>query len=113
MKSSAFAARTAVRRQLLATTMLTVIGAGAALLGPQAFAQTADQAAAESGGTMPLPPIDVAGQGAGDGTGAGGESGEAGKPFSQPIPKNIPAVIETVTAKEIRRDINAVTSTDT
>jgi hypothetical protein len=93
--------------------MLTVIGTGGAgLLGPHAFAQTADQAAAESGGTIALPPVEVTAAG-GARTGASDGGGDPEKPFSQPLPQNIPAVIETVTAKEIRQDINAVTSTDT
>jgi hypothetical protein len=112
MKISVFAARTVVRRQLLAITMFAVIGLGAAPHGPRALAQTADQPAPESGGTMSLPPVEVTGAG-GAGTGASSGGGDPEKPFSQPLPQNIPAVIETVTAKEIRQDINAVTSTDT
>ena len=48
MKNTVFPGRTGVRGKLLATTMLTVIGAGASLLGPRAFAQTADQPANNS-----------------------------------------------------------------
>jgi TonB-dependent Receptor Plug Domain len=55
MKISVFAARTVVRRQLLATTMFAVIGLGAALHGPRALAQTADQPPAEGGETIPCP----------------------------------------------------------
>ncbi len=85
---------------------------GAGLFDPHAFAQTADQAAAESGGTIALPPVEVTAAG-GARTGASDGGGDPEKPFSQPLPQNIPAVIETVTAKEIRQDINAVTSTNT
>jgi hypothetical protein len=112
MTSSVIAVSAASRRQLLATTMFVVLGAGAVLPGTRASAQTADQPAGEGNGPMALPPVEVTGAG-GAGTGASGGGGEPEKPFSQPLPKNIPAVIETVTAKEIRRDINAVTSTDT
>jgi iron complex outermembrane recepter protein len=45
------------------------------------------------------------------GTGQQGAPG-AHKPFSNPLPANIPAVIETVTAQEIAVQTNAITATD-
>jgi outer membrane receptor protein involved in Fe transport len=48
MRNAIYSSRAAVRRQFLATTMLTALGAGVALLGPRALAQTADQPAPES-----------------------------------------------------------------
>jgi TonB-dependent Receptor Plug Domain len=107
MRNIVFASRAAIRRQFLATTMLTALGAAAVALGPPALAQTGDQPAPESGGPTALPPVEVSGALGG----AGGAPPPA--PFSQPLPENIPAVVETVTANEIRQDINAVTSTDT
>ena len=96
MKNTVFAARTGLRGKLLATTILAAMGAGAAFLGPRAFAQTADQPAAEGGGTMALPPIEVTG---GQG-GAGAGAGEGGGPPLSPGEKagySAPAIEQSTT----------------
>jgi iron complex outermembrane recepter protein len=56
MRSSVFARRAAIRRQFLATTMLTALGTAVC---PPAFAQTGDQPSAEGGGATPLPEVEV------------------------------------------------------
>jgi hypothetical protein len=57
-------------------------------------------------------PTPGAAPGSQTGTGQVPGTGQAA-PFSNPLPANIPAVIETVTAQEIQTQTNAITATDT
>jgi iron complex outermembrane recepter protein len=92
----------AVKKELLATTMLTTLAMSPVSL---ALAQTAP--------VQELPTVELTATGQAAQTQPAPEQAPPQKPFSQPLPENIPAVVETVTADEIRQDINAVTSTDT
>jgi len=77
----------------LATTMLTLLGAGAVLQGPRAFAQTADQPAAEGGGAVALPEIEVEANKQGEAPGSSqGGAGLGGRFTGYTVDLSTPAV---------------------
>jgi iron complex outermembrane recepter protein len=93
MKRSVSKAGRPSARQLLATTMLTALGAGVGLLGPRALAQTADQPAPESGGATALPEIEVEANKQGEAPGSSqGGAGLGGRFTGYTVDLSTPAV---------------------